>query len=294
MKKIITIIALTLSLGLLMANGWNIESDVSLTLSQSAYSENWVGTELSNITWLANGNFLAQKQLLDWLNNKNTVKAAFGQTHVQDTDSQGDKYWEAPTISTDKIDAETLFRFTLDGWVDPYTAGRLQTRFIDESQKDLENTRMFNHMLFTESAGIMKNFIDSKNTLLSTRLGAAFRQDVDRDRLTAGIGSDKETSVTSDGGLEFVGEFNKNVKFPLNSTFKSKLNVYKALINSKSDELPNDYWKAPVMTWENTINTKLFGIVSANFLFEMRYDKQQVDEIQWQQMLGLGVSYSLF
>ncbi|HHV36907.1 MAG TPA: DUF481 domain-containing protein [Candidatus Cloacimonetes bacterium] len=292
MKRLVIITILTLSFAFLMAEGWDIQSDVSLTLSQSAYSENWVGTELSNITWLANGNFLAQKQLLKWLHNKNTIKAAFGQTHVQDTDSQGEKYWEAPTISTDKIDAETLYRFTLDGWVDPFAAGRLQTRFLDESQKPIDNTRIFNNMLFTESAGIMKNFLDSKNTLLSTRLGVAFRQDVDRDRLDP-IADKKETFVTSDGGLEFVSEYNKNIKFPLESTFKSKLNVYKALINSKSDELNND-WKAPVATWENTLNTKLFGAVSANFLFEMRYNKQQVDAIQWQQMLGLGVSYNLF
>jgi len=176
--------------------------------------------------------------------------------------------------------------------VDPFAAGRLQTRFLDESQKPIDNTRIFNNMLFTESAGIMKNFLDSKNTLLSTRLGVAFRQDVDRDRLDP-IADKKETFVTSDGGLEFVSEYNKNIKFPLESTFKSKLNVYKALINSKSDELNND-WKAPVATWENTLNTKLFGAVSANFLFEMRYNKQQVDAIQWQQMLGLGVSYNLF
>jgi len=275
MKRLVIITILTLSFAFLMAEGWDIQSDVSLTLSQSAYSENWVGTELSNITWLANGNFLAQKQLLKWLHNKNTIKAAFGQTHVQDTDSQGEKYWEAPTISTDKIDAETLYRFTLDGWVDPFAAGRLQTRFLDESQKPIDNTRIFNNMLFTESAGIMKNFLDSKNTLLSTRLGVAFRQDVDRDRLDP-IADKKETFVTSDGGLEFVSEYNKNIKFPLESTFKSKLNVYKALINSKSDELNND-WKAPVATWENTLNTKLFGAVSANFLFEMRYNKQQVE-----------------
>ncbi|MFW5628882.1 MAG: DUF481 domain-containing protein [Candidatus Cloacimonadaceae bacterium] len=292
MKRLVIITILTLSFAFLMAEGWDIQSDVSLTLSQSAYSENWVGTESSNITWLANGNFLAQKQLYDWLHNRNTIKAAFGQTHVQDFNDEGKKYWEAPTISKDQIDAEGILRFTFNSWVDPYAAGALKTRFIDQSQKANDNTRIFNHMLFTESAGIMKNFIDDKNTLLSTRLGAAFRQDVDRNSLDL-VTDKKETNVIYDGGLEFVSEYNKNLKMPLNSTFKSKLNIYQALVNSKEKELNND-WKAPVATWENTLNTKLFGAVSANFLFEMRYNKQQVDAIQWQQMLGLGVSYNLF
>jgi hypothetical protein len=31
-------------------------------------------------------------------------------------------------------------------------------------------------------------------------------------------------------------------------------------------------------------------LVSASLTFEMRYDKEQIDEVQWKQILGLGVS----
>ncbi len=294
MKKILLLIGMMIVLLSLGAEGWEMDADMSLTLSQSAFSDNWVGTELSNITWLASGNASAQKQLKDWLHNRNTMKLAFGQTHLQKTDDAGDKYWEAPEKSTDKIDIESIMRFTLQTWVDPFLAARMESQFLDLSQEEHDNTRFVNPMLFTETAGIMRTFIDSEQMLLNSRLGAALRQNVNRDQITDLITMDKETNTTVDGGLEFVSELKKQINAPLQSTFRSKLQVYQALFNSKEDDLLTDDWKSPDMVWENTLSTKLFGLVSANLLFELRYDKEQIHEMQWKQMLGLGLSYTLF
>ncbi len=290
MKKILFIISLSLIVFGLYAEGWEVESDLNLTLSQSAFSENWVGTELSNITWQATSNTNMQKQMLDWLHNSNTLKLAFGQTHLQKTDAAGDKYWETPDKSTDKIDLESLWRFTLDTWVDPYVAGRMESQFLDETQKAMDNTRFVNPILFTESAGIMRTFIDAKSTQLNARLGAAVRQDVNRDLI---VGGNKETETSMGGGAEFIAELKKNIQAPLQSSFRSRLSFYQALFNSESDDL-NDDWKAADMVWENSLSTKLFGLVSATLMLEFRYDKEQVDELQWKQMLGLGLSYSMF
>jgi hypothetical protein len=293
MKKhllLITLITLALTLS---AQGWEVDADMNLTLSQSAFSDNWVGTELSNITWLASANTSAQKQMKDWLHNRNTMKLAFGQTHLQKKDAMGKKYWEEPEKSTDKIDLESLWRFTLQTWVDPFVAGRLESQFLDLSEEAFDNTRFVNPMLFTESAGVMRTFIDSDQMLFNSRFGAALRQNVNRDHITDFITMEKETSSTMDGGLEFVGELKKQINAPLQSTFRSRLQVYQALFNSKSDEL-NEDWKSPDLVWENTLSTQLFGMLSANLLFEMRYDKEQVHEMQWKQMLGLGLSYTLF
>jgi hypothetical protein len=48
------------------------------------------------------------------------------------------------------------------------------------------------------------------------------------------------------------------------------------------------------MVWENIVSTKLFGMVSANLIFELRYDKEQVSELQWKEMIGLGLSHNFF
>ncbi|MDD4686963.1 MAG: DUF3078 domain-containing protein [Candidatus Cloacimonetes bacterium] len=290
MKRTLILLSLTILVLALSAEGWKTDADISLTLSQSAFSDNWVGTELSNITWLANMNGSMEKQMKDWLHNRNTMKLAFGQTHLQKTGADG-KYWENPEKTTDKIDLESLWRFTLQSWVDPFLAGRLESQFLDLSQEAEDNTRFVNPMLFTETAGIMRTFIENESMLLNSRLGAALRQNVNRDEIVNG---DKETDTTMDGGLEFVSELKKQINAPLQSTFRSRLQVYQALFNSEDDDISTDDWKSPDLVWENTLTTKLFGMVSANLLFELRYDKEQVHEMQWKQMLGLGFSYNLF
>lgn len=274
---------------LLPAQTWKLDSNMSLTLSQSAFSDNWAGTELSNITWVANSTSTAEKQLADWLLNKNTLKLAFGQTHNQKTrEVSKDKYWEKPEKSTDKIDLESMFRFTTHTWVDPFLAGRFESQFLDLSQ---DEARLVNPMLFTETAGIIRSFIDEEHQLLTARLGAALRESVNRDVL---IGTTKETQTTIDGGLEMVSEYTRKLKMPLEMDLRSRLQLYQALFNSKSDDLPNDNWKSLDMVWENIVSTKLFGMVSANLIFELRYDKEQVSELQWKEMIGLGLSHNFF
>jgi hypothetical protein len=214
---------------------------------------------------------------------------AFGQTHLQKVDAMGARYWDKPQKSTDLIDFETLFKFTLQTWVDPFLAGRFESQFLDQSDPAL--TRIVNPMQFTESAGIMKSFWDTDNDKLSLRLGGAVREKVDREVLDI-VSGDRETQTTVGGGAEAVGELLHNFQ-ALDSSFKSRLWLYQAAFNSKSDEL-NDDWKALDLVWENTLSAKLWSVVSAYLTLELRYEKQQIDEFQWKQILGLGVSYSMF
>ncbi|MCB5263039.1 MAG: DUF3078 domain-containing protein [Candidatus Cloacimonetes bacterium] len=288
MKQTLIIIMILAAFTILPAQTWKLDSNMSMTLSQSAFSDNWAGTELSNITWVANSTTTAEKQLADWLLNKNTLKLAFGQTHNQKTDEVSkDKYWEKPEKTTDKIDLESMLRFTTNAWVDPFLAGRFESQFLDLSQPE---TRLVNPMLFTETAGVIRSFIDEEHQLLTARLGAAFRENIDRDVL---IGTEKETQTTVDGGLEMVSEYTRKVKMPLEMDVRSRLQLYQAIFNSKSDDL-NEDWKSLDMVWDNVISTKLFGMVSANLIFELRYDKEQVSELQWKEMIGLGLSHSFF
>lgn len=131
MKRYLILMIALLVIAGLQAETWKLDSNMSLTLSQSAFSDSWVGTELSNITWVANSTTTAERQLKSWLQNKNTLKLAFGQTHNQktrlDANMNPEKYWEHPEKSTDKIDFESMFRFTTQGWVDPFLAGRFES-----------------------------------------------------------------------------------------------------------------------------------------------------------------------
>ena len=290
MKFIIILMAFTLVLPLsLSAEAWKLTSDVNVSLTQSAYSNSWAGTELSSITWAATSNTSAEKQLKSWLHNRNTLKLAFGQTHLQKGNAAGEKYWEKPEKSTDKIDLESLLRFTTNTWVDPFISGRMESQFIDISDPSL--TRVVNPLLFTETAGVIRTLVKNDASTFNIRLGAAIREKLDRDVLNAST-NEREMLSSTDGGLEMVSEYKHNFA-PINAGFNSRLQVYQALFNSKEDEL-NEDWKSTDMVWENVLTAQLWKMLTANLSFEARYEKEAVHELQWKQVLGLGLSYSLF
>ncbi|MDY0151688.1 MAG: hypothetical protein RBS43_05395, partial [Candidatus Cloacimonas sp.] len=188
---------------------------------------------------------------------------------------------------SDKIDLESIMRFTTSAWVDPFVAARMESQFLDLSDPAL--TRIVNPILFTETAGVVRTFVETEQNTFTTRLGAAFRENLNRDVMQPS--GDREMVTTTDGGLEMVAEYKHNFT-PLDANFQSRLQVYEALFNSKSADL-NEDWKSPDVVWENVLNTKLWGMISANLSFEARYEKEAVHKLQWKQVLGLGISYSI-
>ena len=114
---LVSIIGVLLCVTGVSAEPWKLEADVNLTLTQNNYSDNWVGGEAGSISWAFNSNWLAERQLNAKINSKSTLKLLFGQTHSQDVET---KNWAKPVKSTDLIDFESVFRFTLETFVDPY------------------------------------------------------------------------------------------------------------------------------------------------------------------------------
>ncbi|HOH49016.1 MAG TPA: DUF3078 domain-containing protein [Candidatus Syntrophosphaera sp.] len=277
--RLILAAALLLSFALLSAEAWKFDSDIMVNLTQSQFSDNWAGSELSNITWTASMNNTAQKQLAEWLKNKNTLKLAFGQTHLQKEDLLGETYWEKPQKSTDQIAFESLMQFTLKTFVDPYLSLRADSQFLDEAGT---KTLVVNPILFTESAGIMKTIVDGEKTKLNARIGGAVRENWNR----------RVDGIPVDGGIEGIVEF-KQIFGLLNASYNSRLSAYKALF--KSDAVAGvDNWKAPDLKWENLLSLNLWKMLSLNLNLDFIYEKEQSPDIQWKEILGLGFSYSLF
>lgn len=280
MKNLILIATILLAMSFLGAEAWEIDSDIMVNLTQSQFSDNWAGSELSNITWAATMNNTAQKQLAEWLKNKNTLKLAFGQTHLQNENAAGDSvFWEAPQKSTDQIAFESLMQFTLKSFVDPYISLRAESQFLDESGAQ---TLLVNPVLFTESAGIMKTIIDAEKTKLNVRLGGAVRENWNR----------RVSGIPIDGGVEGIVEF-KQILGLLNASYNSRLSAYKALFKSDATAA-DDNWKALDYKWENLLSFNLWKLLSLNLNLDVIYEKEQSPDIQWKEILGLGFSYSLF
>jgi hypothetical protein len=277
----------------LLANDWKIESNIGLSMNQNSYSDNWAGDEKGSISWVSNFDFLAEKQLSPKFLNKNTLKLAFGQTHNQYVEEEsGDKKWAKPDKSTDDIDLESILFFTLGAYVDPYVSGRLESQFLDESI--VNETKIFNPNLLTESVGIAKFFIKEETRELTARFGASFKQH---------INSHEDIDNTSDGGLELVIDY----KTPLAQdviNYTSKFNLYKALYYSEADAVEGtdfeDAWQAPRINWDNQLTAALTSLININFNFNLIYNETDIDpegmindEIQYKQTLALGLSYKL-
>ena len=271
-------------------DGWQVSSDINLTLTQNAYTDNWDGDETGSLSWAFNSNTLAENQLTDVVNNRNTLKLSFGQTHKQDEDS---KKWDRPSKNTDLIDFGSVFRFAY-GWpVDPFASGRVESRFLDTS--DPEKTHTLNPTTFTESVGIARVFIKEEKRDWTTRLGGAVRQHLNRNALPEGE-TTREDIFTNDAGVEFISTF----RTPLADgaiTLTSDLTVYQAFYCSESDALegsPNaDDWKSIDINWENTFSAGITKHIVVNLYVQVLYDKEIDPDVRLKETLSLGFTFKL-
>ena len=291
MKQIMVVVAVAVML--LASTGlagepWKIDLENNATLTQNVYSDNWVGGEASALSWVFNSNSIAEKQLRARIHNKNTLKLSFGQTHNQDVET---KKWTSPVKSTDLIDFESVFRITIDSFVDPFIAGRVETQFLDAS--DPEKNRYINPVKITESIGAARVFIKTEKREWTARFGAATRQFINRDVLDP-LSGERETFSSNDFGLEFVNDF----KTPLAGdriTYTSKLTVYEALFYSEEDALKGqpgeDYWKSPDVNWENIFTAGITKYLMVNLYVQLLYDKQIDLGGRLKQTMSLGLTY---
>jgi hypothetical protein len=269
---------------------WKKKLDLSLNVTQSSYSDNWTGGEASNVTWVANANGVFEKQTSPKFNTRTTVKLAFGQTLNQDPETND---WEEPVKSTDKIDIESVARFTLGYFVDPYGALRVETQFVDKSVDSI--ARYFNPAIVTASAGAAKELWTrpEKDQLIS-RLGIAVKNTFDQEIINYAT---EETEIyrTTEGGLESVTDL--SITFDENVSLISKLTLFKAFLNSEEDELEGteeeDYWKAVDVNLENTLTVQVKSYIQVSLYTQLLYDKEVDLGGRFKETLALGITYKL-
>jgi hypothetical protein len=270
------------------AEPWKIDVNTNVTTAINSYSNNWTGGEAGSFTWASQFLGVAEKQLSKKANTKTTLKLQFGQTAIQEKSS---KDWKAPEKSTDLIDAEELFRFTLDAWVDPFISVRAISQFVDGSDSLL--VRYGNPFDITEAVGVSKTLKKSETIDWSTRLGAAARQYIDRRHRSPATGV-RKTDVTKDGGVEFNMDL-KAMNAGKWMTLLSSLRLYEALLSSKSDALKgtsmeND-WRWPHMKWENTLTLSFSKYLMLNVTAYAYFDKDLAADIRVKETFSAGLTY---
>lgn len=271
------------------ANPWKIQFQSGIGVTQSSYSDSWTGGEAGSLIWMSNFLGQAEKKISQrWLTT-NQLKLEFGQTHSQDETT---KKWKSPAKSVDKIRFDGLLRYTMGWAVDPYGAVIFESQFLDVSSP--VNKRYLNPIDLTETVGIARTIVKSVDVYeLTTRLGVGFRQGMIRsDDITD---SSKTISKTiSNSGLEWVMDLKVGTA-KTTTGFDSKLTVFKALSNSKADELKGlpseNYWQTADLNWDNILRINLNSVMQISLAWQLLYDKEISLSGRFKETLTLGASY---
>ena len=310
---------------------WYPTLETGLSLTQSAYSDNWNGGDTGSLSWAAFINSTAEQQTSTKFNWWNSMKLAYGQTHLQSRQENGDLSWDAPDKSTDLIDLESIGRFTLGGWLDPYIALRGESQFQDLSDPFGRDV-LFNPIKIRESAGVAHPWHKEGEHSVISRLGASARQNFRQSFIAELDPSNEETEldVTQDAGIEFVTDARLDI---LEDKVKwtSRLGIYQPLFYSEKGDFEDlasgqlaaagldsdlaDFTTTVDMEWENMFSTKITKIISVGLYLRWIYDvydnsvKPEFDgdgnltnfetvgnavrkSGQFKQTLAIGLSYS--
>lgn len=273
--------------------GWKLTAQSNLTLALNTYSDNWDGSELGSMSWIAQFNATAGRAFGSYL-NKNTLKLSFGQVMSEEKDSTGKKKWGDLNKATDLIDFESVLFLNLPMFIQPFVAGRALSQFMDET--DSLDTRYLNPAEFTESFGGAKEIVKSGPLNWNSRLGGAVKQKINRHSPVAVMGGiDYESKIVHEGGLEFVNEW-KGVNKAKWLTYASLLRVYEALISSESEAAKGtpaaDYWRYPDVAWDNTLTMNLSKYLMFTFYAQILYDREIDNNVRYKEIFGLGLTYN--
>jgi hypothetical protein len=314
----------------LVAGPWKYGTTVGLNLSQSSFSSNWSGGDQGSIVWVLNSDLSAQRQISRAFNLSNLLQLAYGQTaqQVPDPADPSRRVWDTPDKTTDLIVFESIGRFPLQTFVDPYLAFRLDSQFEDQSSPI--GIIRFNPIKLKESAGISRVLVKTANREAVTRLGFGFRQTLAQSFVDP-VTAEKQRFTSNDGGIEWQTTATQPV-LDGRVLYKGSLLVFQPVFYSRSDALEDfdalaiagqpgreavaDFWKASDINFLNTFTAQITTHLSVNLFVQWVYDKfdsaanvdtslplavltAEVDKNvrkagQFKETLAIGLSYRLF
>ena len=235
--------------------------------------------------------------------------------------------WATPRKSNDLILFESVSRFTLGGWVDPYAVLRLDSQFRDASSP--LGTVSLSPIKLTESAGMAKALQKTDERELITRLGFGFREILAR-QIDPATGAQVRVS-TNDGGFEWQTSATQPI-LDKQVPYQGQLRVFEPVFFSRSGALEQfdrdarafdpgreavaTFWNAPNVDFRSTFTAQITKIIAVNLAVQWTYlkfdpatdvdDKKPIADRmravdhgvrkggQFREALAIGLTYSLF
>lgn len=267
---------------------WQYSIDSDLTIALNTFSSNWKSKDAGSLVWVSKMNAIAKKHLFDKAVSETTLKLIYGQTKLQDKTT---KRWSSPEKSSDDIQMQSILRFDIGKFIDPFISASINSQFVD-NRKD-QYKCYFNPVEFTESFGFARDLIKNGNLVWTSRFGCAVRQSVDRDYPQSGDSAGQiiyVLDIIKDGGSELVSEFKYNR--PSLFSIVNKLRIYTAFISTESVKMAeNDYWRYPDITFETSISLFLTRNLIMSYYYNLIFDREFDKEPRSRQTLGAGFKF---
>ena len=316
------------------ARSWKFGALIGVNLAQSTFSDNWKGGDRGTFVWVASSDLTLERQFTARFNLLNKLQAAYGQTaqQVPDPNDPRGRVWDRPEKSTDLFALETVGRFTLDKFLDPFFSVRGETQFVDESSP-IGKIR-FNPITLKETAGVARVFEKTDEREAISRIGFGFRQTIAKS-FTDPLTKTKESFLATDGGIDWQTYVTRPI-LKKRILYKGSVGVFKPFFYSKSDDLEEfdaladsaaaangtshgpvaEFWKQVDVNVQSTFTAQITKVLSVNLLVQWVYDKfdaaANVDTTlpldvltaelernirkqgQFREMLAIGLTYRLF
>lgn len=245
----------------------------SVTFSQSSFSKSWQGGGENNISGLFLVNLFANysQNRTTW---DNVLDFKYG------TLKKGKQDW---TKSDDKLELTSKYGYqAIKKWYYSVliNAKTQVTNGYDAEVTDSLISAFAAPMFIVLSVGMDYKPGDVFSAHLSPLSG----------KLTI-VGN----NTLSDAGRYGVTPGEK-IRFEFGATakFMFKKEIIKNIILQSNLQLFQAYQKGSALDadWDININMKINKYISASIIGQLLYDKDQIDEVQWKEIFGLGFSYS--
>jgi hypothetical protein len=253
---------------------WKNTAVLNVNFTQAQF-DNWAPGGEDSWSWQSDllPKSLYESSSVQWTN---TGKFSFGQARIGDMGSRK---------SADEIRLESVLTWKIGAWVNPYAAVTGLTQFAPgyfyDGDSKTEVSGFLDPGYFTESAGLGIQ----PDPHLKTRIGAALKETVTRNH-PAPYADDPKTEkiekIKAEPGAEWVTD--AEWKLHDNILFTSKLETF-ANFNGLN---------AVDVNWDNMFSSKITKLISVSFNVRVTYDRDVSRKRQIKQVLGAGLSYSLF
>lgn len=253
---------------------WKLSGLGSINFSQTSFSENWQAGGVSSIAGLGLLNLKAiyEKDKSSW---ENTLEIKYGLNQIKGEDFRK---------TDDILDFTSKYGYKANkNW---YYSALLNFKTQLTNGFDPNDT-------IREQP--ISRFLSPAYIILS--IGMDFKPNDNFSLFISPVTG--KITIVNDDSLSNAGAFGvdpgKNVRYEfgasLKSTFVREI-IKNVTFNSKASLFYNYLDDAQLdVDWEVLLNFKINEFLSANIITQLIYDKDQIDEVQFKEVFGIGFSY---